>query len=75
LNENAMIKGMIGLAQNARQPDGSYVLHLQRSALPLQPRQEGSVDPKALAMRASSDAKLRHPPRGGCVLPSAVAAR
>jgi hypothetical protein len=25
LNDNGMIKGALGMAQNARQPDGSYV--------------------------------------------------
>jgi len=75
LNENAMIKGHDRLAQSARQPDGSYVFTFSGPLSRLQPRQKVAFDPKALAVRASSDAKLRHPPRGGCVLPSAVAAR
>jgi type II secretion system protein N len=38
LNENAVIKGMIGLAQNARQPDGSYVFTFSGPLSRLQPR-------------------------------------
>jgi hypothetical protein len=38
LNENAMIKGMIGLAQNARQSDGSYVFTFSGPLSRLQPR-------------------------------------
>jgi len=38
LNENAMIKGMIGLAQSARQPDGSYVFTFSGPLSRLQPR-------------------------------------
>jgi type II secretion system protein N len=38
LNENAMIKGMIGLIQNARQPDGSYVFTFSGPLSRLQPR-------------------------------------
>ena len=38
LNENAVIKGMIGLIQNARQGDGSYVFTLSGPISRLQPR-------------------------------------
>jgi type II secretion system protein N len=38
LNENAVIKGMIGLIQNARQGDGSYVFTLSGPLARLQPR-------------------------------------
>ena len=38
LNENTAIKGMIGLVQNARQPDGSYVFTFSGPLSRLQPR-------------------------------------
>jgi type II secretion system protein N len=38
LNENAVIKGMIGLIQNARQGDGSYLFTLSGPLSRLQPR-------------------------------------
>src|SRR5262249_25328758 len=40
LNENAVIKGMIGLVQNARQGDGSYVFTLSGPLSRLQPQPE-----------------------------------
>ena len=38
LNENAMIKGAMGLIQNARQPDGSYVFSFSGPLAHLNPR-------------------------------------
>jgi len=38
LNESTTIKGMIGLVQNARQPDGSYVFTFSGPLSRLQPR-------------------------------------
>ncbi len=38
LNENASIKGMLGLVQNARQPDGSYLFTFSGPLSRMQPR-------------------------------------